>query len=103
MTTGAPPPNFRFVSSKRIAPSWHVPTASYNAAGYIEHPLAFFGRVGGAHTEPVFPPDSAGHIASANPPNAGVTGLGIGGPAMNAGGGGHFFSINNRAPHRNYF
>ncbi len=45
MTTGAPPPNLTFQSSKRINPNIHVRTNIYNEAGFIDHPLRKFGRV----------------------------------------------------------
>lgn len=48
MTTGAPPPNWTFQSSKRIIPSVNIQPRLYNAAGVIPHPLEHFGQVGGA-------------------------------------------------------
>ncbi len=45
MTTGAPPPNLTFQSTKRIMPNVHVRTNAYNAAGFIDHPLRKFGKV----------------------------------------------------------
>lgn len=47
----APPPNFTFdfQSSKRIPPSFTVQSRLYNEAGFIPHPLQFFGQVGGVY------------------------------------------------------
>lgn len=45
MTTGAPPNNISFMSTKRIQPNVHVRTHIYNEAGFIDHPLSKFGRV----------------------------------------------------------
>lgn len=52
MTTGAPPPNLTFMSTKRIVPNLHVKTNAYNAAGFIDHPLAKFGRIPRGPHEP---------------------------------------------------
>lgn len=107
MTTGAPPPNYFFMSSKRIAPSYHVGPRTYSENGYVPHPLQVFGRVGGggsgvnsAGYVDHFPVNDAGSHASYQPPAAGITGLGVGGPAMNAGGGEHFYAINGKPPAR---
>lgn len=56
MTTGAPPPNFVFNSSKNIAPSFSVQPRLYNEAGFIPHPLQHFGSPGGALPSQSTPP-----------------------------------------------
>jgi len=60
-----------FMSSKRIPPSISVQPRVYNEAGYIPHPLQFFGRVGGIG---VFD----------RTPVAGTTGNTVGSPAWSA-------------------
>lgn len=73
MTTSAPPPNFVFNSSANIVPNVHIPTALYNANGYIPHPLQLAGTI----------PHGATSLP-ARVPVAGVTGNAPGGVAWSA-------------------
>ncbi len=106
MTTGAPPPNYYFLSSKNILPHYTVQPQLYNAAGYVEHPLQKFGQVGGAGLhfagpgdtiQPIFPDHGAGSQAAFAPPDAGSTGNGPGQMDYYIG---HPYTINGLQPGR---
>ena len=89
MTTGAPPDNVSFMSTKRIMPSVSVQTKLYNEAGFIPHPLQHFGQAA-----------SGSNPAAGAPRNpAGNTGNIPGGFAWQAG---HPHTINGREPGSNY-